>query len=177
MRLSILFRLSALSRSSGASGVLACPRRIKAPTTLQPPPGKRANNRKTRRHRKKSSPTTTFPSPKTSASSCGFRCAQSRRPTGFGDRRMIRRTKTIQSPKLTGANVSSRLRDKIADSEKQLDVMQRELDKDQVQYYSDPQKALMQQHDRSDINDKTRQNRRQEKGNRRSETATQRHGR
>jgi hypothetical protein len=33
--------------------------------------------------------------------------------------------------------------------------MQRELDKDQVQYYNDPQKALMQQHDRSDINDKT----------------------
>ncbi len=46
-------------------------------------------------------------------------------------------------------------RDKISQSEKELDVMQRELEKDQVQYYSDPQKALMQQHDRSDINDKT----------------------
>jgi polyhydroxyalkanoate synthesis regulator phasin len=29
------------------------------------------------------------------------------------------------------------------------------LDKNQVQYYSDPQKALMQQHDRSDINEGT----------------------
>jgi predicted RNase H-like nuclease (RuvC/YqgF family) len=47
------------------------------------------------------------------------------------------------------------LRDKIDTSEKELDVLQRELDKDQLQYYPDPQKALMQQHDRSDINDKT----------------------
>jgi predicted RNase H-like nuclease (RuvC/YqgF family) len=45
--------------------------------------------------------------------------------------------------------------DKIAAAEKELDILQRELDKDQVQYYSDPQKALMQQHDRSDINEKT----------------------
>ncbi len=46
-------------------------------------------------------------------------------------------------------------RDKLAQSEQELDVMQRELNKDQVQYYPDPQTALMQQHDRSDINDKT----------------------
>jgi len=46
-------------------------------------------------------------------------------------------------------------RDKIADAEKELDVLQRELDKSQVQYYPDPQKALQQQYDRSDINDKT----------------------
>jgi chromosome segregation ATPase len=47
------------------------------------------------------------------------------------------------------------VRDKIASSEKELDVLQRELNKDQVQYYSDPQKALMQQYDRKDINDRT----------------------
>jgi predicted RNase H-like nuclease (RuvC/YqgF family) len=41
----------------------------------------------------------------------------------------------------------------LAKAEKELDVLQRELDKNQVQYYSDPQKALIQQHDRSDIND------------------------
>jgi predicted RNase H-like nuclease (RuvC/YqgF family) len=45
--------------------------------------------------------------------------------------------------------------DKIDTAQKELDILQRELDKDQVQYYSDPQKALMQQHDRSDINDRT----------------------
>jgi DNA repair exonuclease SbcCD ATPase subunit len=45
--------------------------------------------------------------------------------------------------------------DKISQAEQELDVLQRELNKDQVQYYNDPQKALMQQHDRSDINDKT----------------------
>lgn len=44
---------------------------------------------------------------------------------------------------------------KISAAEKELDVLQRELNKDQVQYYPDPQKALMQQHDRSDINEKT----------------------
>ncbi|HUL35471.1 MAG TPA: hypothetical protein VL128_16415 [Candidatus Eisenbacteria bacterium] len=45
--------------------------------------------------------------------------------------------------------------EKITQSEQELDILQRELNKDQVQYYPDPQKALMQQHDRSDINEKT----------------------
>lgn len=45
--------------------------------------------------------------------------------------------------------------DKIDSAEKELDVLQRELNKDQVQYYPDPQKALMEQHDRTDINDKS----------------------
>jgi len=43
---------------------------------------------------------------------------------------------------------------KISTAEKELDVLQREQDKDQVQYYNDPQKALMQQYNRSDINDR-----------------------
>lgn len=47
------------------------------------------------------------------------------------------------------------LRDKLSTDQRELDVMQRELEKDQVQYYSDPQKALTQQYDRSDINQKT----------------------
>ena len=47
------------------------------------------------------------------------------------------------------------LHDKIAAAQKELDILQRELDKDQVQYYPDPQQAMIQQHDRSDINDKT----------------------
>jgi hypothetical protein len=46
------------------------------------------------------------------------------------------------------------LRTKQANAEKELDVLQRELNKDEVQYYPDPQKALMQQYDRSDINAK-----------------------
>lgn len=36
-----------------------------------------------------------------------------------------------------------------------MDVLQRELNKDDLQYYPDPQKALMQQYSRSDINEKT----------------------
>ncbi len=46
-------------------------------------------------------------------------------------------------------------RGKITGAEKQLDVMQRELDKSQIQYYSDPQKAMEEQNSRKDINDKT----------------------
>ncbi len=48
-----------------------------------------------------------------------------------------------------------KLRDKISQTEQELDVLQRELNKDQVQYYPDPQKALQQQYSRSDINEKT----------------------
>jgi hypothetical protein len=43
---------------------------------------------------------------------------------------------------------------KIATAEKELDILQRESEKSQLQYYSDPQKALMQQNTRKDINDK-----------------------
>ena len=42
---------------------------------------------------------------------------------------------------------------KLAKAEQELDVLQRELNKNQVQYYPDPQKALMQQYTREDINE------------------------
>jgi DNA repair exonuclease SbcCD ATPase subunit len=45
--------------------------------------------------------------------------------------------------------------DKIARAEKELDVLQRELQKAQLEYYPDPQKAMIQQNSRADINDKT----------------------
>jgi DNA repair exonuclease SbcCD ATPase subunit len=44
-------------------------------------------------------------------------------------------------------------RDKIAQAEKELDILQREGDKAEVQYYSDPQKAMNEQLTRKDIND------------------------
>ncbi len=50
---------------------------------------------------------------------------------------------------------AKKLRDKLAVAEQELDVLQRELSKDEVQYYPDPQKALMQQYNRADINAKT----------------------
>lgn len=46
----------------------------------------------------------------------------------------------------------STTRAKLARSEKELEVLQRELSKNEVQYYPDPQKALMQQYTRKDIN-------------------------
>jgi hypothetical protein len=50
---------------------------------------------------------------------------------------------------------ASKLHAKLAAAEQELDVLQRELNKDDLQYYPDPQKALMQQYSRSDINEKT----------------------
>lgn len=46
-------------------------------------------------------------------------------------------------------------RQKIADAEKELDILQRELQKSSVQYYADPQKAMSEQNTRKEINDKT----------------------
>ena len=45
-------------------------------------------------------------------------------------------------------------RGKIADAEKELDILQREGAKAQLQYYNDPQKALMEQNTRKEINEK-----------------------
>jgi hypothetical protein len=44
--------------------------------------------------------------------------------------------------------------DRIALAEKELDILQREQEKSQVQYYSDPQKALSEQYTRKDITDR-----------------------
>lgn len=46
------------------------------------------------------------------------------------------------------------LRQKITDAELELDVLQREAEKADVQYYSDPQKAMKEQFTRSEINEK-----------------------
>ena len=43
-------------------------------------------------------------------------------------------------------------RSKLRGAEKELDILQRELNLQQMQYYSDPNKALRQQYDRKDIN-------------------------
>jgi chromosome segregation ATPase len=43
-------------------------------------------------------------------------------------------------------------RDKIAKAEKEIDILGRELEKAQMEYYPDPQKAMTQQNSRADIN-------------------------
>jgi hypothetical protein len=48
----------------------------------------------------------------------------------------------------------SAARDRIALAEKELDILQREQEKSQVQYYADPQKALSEQYTRKDITDR-----------------------
>jgi hypothetical protein len=46
-------------------------------------------------------------------------------------------------------------RDKLAKAERELDVLQREVQKAQVEYYPDPQKAMQEQNSRKEINEKT----------------------
>ncbi len=43
---------------------------------------------------------------------------------------------------------------KIAQAEKELDILQRELQKSSLQYYADPQKAMKEQNSRAEVNDK-----------------------
>jgi hypothetical protein len=45
-------------------------------------------------------------------------------------------------------------RENISRAEKELDILQRETQKAEVQYYSDPQKAMTEQYTRKEINDK-----------------------
>ncbi|HEY2461580.1 MAG TPA: hypothetical protein VGI16_12270 [Candidatus Acidoferrum sp.] len=45
-------------------------------------------------------------------------------------------------------------RGKLDEAQKELDILQRESEKAQLQYYSDPQKALSEQYNRKDITDK-----------------------
>ncbi len=44
--------------------------------------------------------------------------------------------------------------DQIAKAEKELDILGRELEKSQMEYYPDPQKALKEQNNRAEVNDK-----------------------
>ncbi len=45
-------------------------------------------------------------------------------------------------------------REKIAQAETELNILQREVEKSQVQFYADPQKAMQEQNSRKDINEK-----------------------
>jgi len=59
-----------------------------------------------------------------------------------------------ESPEATWRKRFADQRTKIEKAEKELDILQREEEKAQLQYYPDPQKALQEQYSRKDINDK-----------------------
>jgi len=59
-----------------------------------------------------------------------------------------------EDPETTWKKRFADQRAKIARAEKELDILQKEEQKAEVQYYPDPQKALEQQYSRKDINDK-----------------------
>jgi predicted RNase H-like nuclease (RuvC/YqgF family) len=88
----------------------------------------------------------TGPAPSAKPSGDASQTADAETPAGQADEK-------VKDPQAYWQKRFQKARDNLAKAEKELDVLQRELDKNQVQYYSDPQKALMQQHDRSDIND------------------------
>jgi predicted RNase H-like nuclease (RuvC/YqgF family) len=85
------------------------------------------------------------PAPAAKSSGDASPTADAETPAGPADEK-------VKDPQAYWHKRFQKARDDLAKSEKELDVLQRELDKNQVQYYPDPQKALMQQHDRSDIN-------------------------
>ena len=71
--------------------------------------------------------------------------------------------KDVAADKSVGANKNGEdawrkrfreARDKLAQAEQELDILQRESQKSQVQYYTDPQKALSEQYSRKEISDK-----------------------
>jgi len=153
MRLSILFRLSALAALLGLVA-FSLPAQDQSSDDVAAAARKAREQQKDAPTPKKVITNDDIPSSKTSASS-----SDSAMPKADGQPGSAKADdKTSENDSKSEAYWRKRfqqVRDKIADSERQLDVLQRELDKDQVQYYPDPQKALMQQHDRSEINDKS----------------------
>jgi len=73
-------------------------------------------------------------------------------PTGTGETAAIE-TEDTNSEKYWRKRFAAQRR-KIDDTQQELDVLQREAEKADVQYYSDPQKALKEQYSREEINAK-----------------------
>jgi hypothetical protein len=94
-----------------------------------------------------------FPAAKSSAPASGGTA----KPDGHQDAAQADEKNPEEDPNSEAAwrKRFAKAHDKLKQAEQELDVLQRELEKNQVQYYPDPQKALMQQHDRSDISEKT----------------------
>ncbi len=69
------------------------------------------------------------------------------------DAKPVEKEKSSSEDEAAWRKKFSELRAKIAGAEKELDVMQRELNLKQQQYYSDPNVALREQYSRGDIND------------------------
>jgi chromosome segregation ATPase len=63
--------------------------------------------------------------------------------------------KTEKNDEATWRNRFKEARGKLAVAEKELDILQREVNKAQTQYYSDPAKAMSEQQNRTDIKDHT----------------------
>jgi len=158
MRLSIVFRLAALAailaltafslpaQDQASDDVAAAARRAREQQKNAPAPKKVITN-------------DDMPSPKTSTPA-----SDASAPKGEDQQNPAQAATASTDDKAAENDPKSeaywrkrfqKMHDKLDESEKELDVLQRELEKAQVQYYPDPQKALMQQNSRSDINDKT----------------------
>lgn len=153
MRLTTLIRLGAIAtifgfiafslpaQDQGSDDVAAAARKAREQQKNAPKPKKVLTN-------------DDIPSANSSASATGTEAAKS---GGQKDTAQADAKSADEDPKSEAywRKRFKKLRDKQATAEQELDVLQRELEKAQVQYYPDPQKALMEQHDRTDVDKKT----------------------
>jgi phage-related minor tail protein len=92
------------------------------------------------------------PAPANTGESKGVPTSASAAATGNGETAAIEKEDT-NSEKYWRKRFAAQRR-KIDDTQQELDVLQREAEKADVQYYSDPQKALKEQYTRDEINAK-----------------------
>ena len=92
--------------------------------------------------------------PVTTATATDTGAAETPKPADAGKAGGAGESGGAQSEEASWRKKFKDLHEKIAQAEKDLDVLQRESEKSQVQYYADPQKALNEQYSRKDINDK-----------------------
>jgi hypothetical protein len=100
-------------------------------------------------------PSNTAPAPTTNSSTPADTKEEVSGQAAAGDKTAS--DKSAPAPKNDEATWRGRFRDeraKLADAERELDILQREAQKAQVQYYSDPQKAMAEQYNRKDVNEK-----------------------
>jgi chromosome segregation ATPase len=154
----------------GLAGIAAIARQQQQDTSQQATPDPVADAARKAREQKKAEPkpkkvytnedvSTATPAPAAVATPAGTATPESKE-TAAGE---TNEGKGPASEKGAGANQNTEeawrkrfreARDKLAQTEQELDILQREAQKAQVQYYNDPQKALSEQYTRKDVNEK-----------------------
>jgi predicted RNase H-like nuclease (RuvC/YqgF family) len=160
MHSSILWRVSAMSALLSVAAFTAPAQQNPAPSTGDPVADaarKARAEQKTAPKPKKVFTNDDIPSAAPPPAPAATDATNKNATQAQGDDKSAQKTDPEDDPKTQAywTKRARKLRAKLAAAEQELDVLQRELNKDDLQYYPDPQKALMQQYNRSDINEKT----------------------